>query len=245
MRSLIMHSGYQPPPRAAVLLLSGLDSAAALHWALGRYAPVVALGIAYGQPVAELAASQAIAERRGVQWVRAILPEIGERRPDAGRDDAGVSHAFVPGRNGLFAWKAANVAARMFPRGRVAIVMGCNLDDSAGFPDCTPEFLKSLNDSIGMGLAGACDITIAAPWAPWLVPGAHKADIIRWASNHSPEALEDVRYAVSCYRGTRCGVCDACTLRARAFATAGVDDGSDAPPAEHGGDPDREARFSA
>jgi 7-cyano-7-deazaguanine synthase in queuosine biosynthesis len=50
----------------ALVLFSGLDSAAALHWARSYFDPVVALGIAYGQPRAELAAAQAIAERRGV-----------------------------------------------------------------------------------------------------------------------------------------------------------------------------------
>jgi len=236
---IVMHNGYNPAPPAALVLLSGLDSAAALHWALDRYAPVVALGFDYGQPGAELAASQAIAERRGCEWVREIVPGIGARASTPGRDDRGVSRANVSGRNGIFAWHAANTAARLFPGGRVALVVGCNLDDSMGFPDCHPEFLDILGRSIARGLAGVIDIELRAPWATWLTPGAKKVDVIRWAATR-PEALADIRYAVSCYQGTRCGVCDACTLRARAFAEAGVEDSDELPPAVHGGDPARE-----
>lgn len=226
-------NGYAPPPRAAIVLLSGLDSAAALHWALGRFAPVVAMGFDYGQAQAELAASQAIAARRSVRWIREPIVGIGERRPEAGRDLAGVSRAFVPARNGIFTWHAANIAARVFPGGRVSIVLGCNVDDSVGFPDCRLAFLRSLSENIGAGLAGSIDIRVEAPWVY-----SHKSEIIRQASKKAEE-LEDMRSAVSCYRGTRCGECDACTLRARAFTEAGIEDVAIDPTPPCGGDPVR------
>jgi hypothetical protein len=47
MHPLVMHGGYQPPPRVGVVLLSGPDSVAAAHWAAGRYAPIVAVGVDY------------------------------------------------------------------------------------------------------------------------------------------------------------------------------------------------------
>jgi len=229
-------NGYGPAPRAAVVLLSGLDSAAALHWARERFAPVVAVGFDYGQPRAELVAAQAIAERRGVAWIMRPIPEIGERSSDAGRDASGVSRAFVPARNGILAWHAANVAARAFPGGRVSIVLGCNMDDSVGFPDCRPAFLRGISASIADGLSGAVCIKVEAPWVY-----SRKAEIVALMAKR-PEALADMRAAVSCYRGTRCGTCDACTLRALAFAEAGVEDGEEAPPEVCGGDPAREAR---
>jgi len=34
----------------------------------------------------------------------------------------------------------------------------------------------------------------------------------------------------------------ACQLRAQAFASAGIEDGTEAPPVVHGGDPQREVR---
>lgn len=244
MSDIIMHNGYQPAPRAGLVLLSGLDSAAVMHWAMGRYSPVVALGFDYGQPVAELSCSQVIAERRGVRWVQEVVPGIGQRRDTPGRDTLGVSRAFVPARNGILVWHAANVAARLFPIGRVTIVVGCNLDDASGFPDCGAEFIDGLSRNVGMGLAGACDVKVRAPWLDWLNPdeSMRKSAIVRWAASRpDPAVLADVRYSMSCYRGDRCGACDACTLRARAFAEAGVDDGNEEAPAIHGGDRAREA----
>jgi 7-cyano-7-deazaguanine synthase len=235
-RLVVMGNGYAPSPRTAAVLLSGLDSAAALHWALDRYAPVMAIGFDYSQAGAELAASQVIAQRRGVIWERQPIVDIGDRSNDTGRTGAGVSRAFVPARNGLFAWHAANIVARRFPGGRVDIVLGCNLDDAAGFPDCRAQFLQELDRNVSMGLAGACDVRIRAPWVYM-----RKADIVAWAATR-PLALEDARYSVSCYRGNRCGSCDACTLRAQAFADSGVSDGTEPPPTVHGGDPGREAR---
>lgn len=207
---------------AAIVLLSGLDSTAALHLAMVRHPQVVALGFDYGQPSAELEVSQAIAERRGVQWRREAIQGIGERRPDAGRDDAGISRAFVPARNGILVWHAANVAARMFPGGAATIVVGCNSDDAAAFPDCRSAFIRLLSENVRDGLRGACDLRVEAPWV-----NRSKAWIVKWATHYTERAataLVDMREAVSCYRGTRCGECDACTLRARAFAEAGVED---------------------
>ncbi len=241
----IVKSTDAPAKRNAIVLLSGLDSAVALHWAIPRFGEVVALGFAYGQERAEVDVSQVIAERRGVRWIRGAAIDWPKRDPSAGRDAAGVSRAFVPGRNALLVWLAASRAATLWPGGRASIVVGCNADDAAGFPDCRPEFLHQLSYNVGAGLAGACDVDLVAPWINWLRPdeSMHKAAIVRWAASRAdPAVLEDVRYAVSCYRGARCGECDACTLRVRAFAEAGVEDGNDAPPALHGGDPSHEPR---
>jgi 7-cyano-7-deazaguanine synthase len=228
-----------------MVLLAGPDSVAAMHWALAHYAPVHAFGVDYGQPHrdAELTVAQAIAERRGVPWHREPALCMARMDPTAGRNASGVSRAFVPGRNARLVWQAASLAAQLWPGGRAAIVVGCNADDADGFPDCRPEFLAGLNYNIGDGLAGVIDVRLVAPWVYWLDPAKsmHKAAIVRWAASHpDPAVLEDVRFAVSCYRGTRCGECDACTLRARAFAEAGVSDGNDPPPRMHGGDPSRE-----
>lgn len=242
---LAMLNGYAPPPRTAAVLLSGLDSAAALHWSLDRFPHVVAIGFDYGQAVAELSASQVIAERRGVPWIRESIIGLGARSNEAGRESSGVSRAFVPARNGLFAWRAANILARLFPGGRVSIVLGCNADDAAGFPDCRANFIQNLSYNIGEGLAGSVDVDVRAPWIDFFKPAEsmRKSTIVRWSADRStPDALEDLRYSVSCYRGTRCGTCDACTIRARAFSEAGIEDGSEAAPAPCGGDPARSAR---
>lgn len=112
--------------------------------------------------------------------------------------------------------------------------MGCNADDAAGFPDCRHEFMGHAERAIGAGIRGL--VHCLRVETPWLM--MTKKEIVLWAELR-PEALEDVRESVSCYAGTRCGTCDACTLRERSFAEALVDDGS-AVPVSFGGDPHRE-----
>lgn len=215
--------------RNAVVLLAGMDSTAALHWARGQYGAIVAAGCDYGQPHAreELAAAEATAKRVGVPWFRIDIPGLSALDPSAGLASPGVSRAFVPGRNLVMVAHAAALAGRLWPGEYATVVVGCNADDAAGFPDCRAAFLRSLSLAVGASMAGACDVTVASPWVPWLEPSAamSKAAIVRWAAEHiDPEVLGDLRRSVSCYRGTRCGVCDACTLRARAFAEAGVEE---------------------
>lgn len=230
--------------KRCVLLSGGLDSVAALHWAIdtpARAADVgkprakpVAIGFSYGQPHrdAELTAAGVIATDLGVRFDVVLLPELSQLDPTAGRDAAGVSRAFVAGRNAIFLTRAAGFAAR--PGEDVSLVMGANADDFAAFPDCRPAFIQAARAMLRAALVGVCEVTIETPWL-----GCTKTEILRWCQPR-PRALADVRRSVSCYRGTRCATCDACMLRARAFAEVGIEDGTTGAPAMTGGDPQRE-----
>lgn len=213
-----------------VLLLSGLDSAAALH----HTRPDRAVGFSYGQPHrdAELTAAGLIAARRGVPFEVLLLPDLRRLDPTAGRDAAGVSLAFVPGRNALFLARAA--AAYATPGTSLRLVMGANADDFAAFPDCRGSFFAAAQAMLRAALVGVCDVWISTPWLT-----STKAEIVRWCAGR-PEALADIRDSVSCYRGTRCGTCDACTLRAAAFKACRLEDGTSLQ-TMHGGDPGRDA----
>jgi 7-cyano-7-deazaguanine synthase len=216
-----------------VLLSGGFGSAAALNWAL-EHGPARAIGFAYGQPHrdAELTAAGLIAARRSVPFDVLLLPDLRPLNPAAGRDERGVSRAFVPGRNALFLARAAAAAA--VPGEKLTLVMGANADDAAGFPDCRPTFFREMTCALRAALDGVCEVAIETPWID-----CSKAQILRWALSR-PAALADVRDSVSCYRGTRCGECDACSLRARAFAEVGPEDGVSLTKM-HGGDPGRDA----
>lgn len=228
----------------ALVLLSGLDSAAAMHWARTEFDSVEAISFWYGQPQgpAEMAASQTIASRRGVPWsgihigesVRGLQPIVPPEPGFAG----GVSRANLPARNLILLTVAAAHAARRWPGARIAIVIGANINDARGFPDCRAVFLEAASTALSLALAGVADVAVRAPWVEL---GYRKADILAWAAK-TPDALEDVRLAVSCYRGTRCGTCDACTLRASAFAECGLSDGIDSIRFT-GGDPAREIAY--
>ncbi len=213
-----------------VLLLSGLDSTAALH----RCRPDRAVGFSYGQPHrdAELTAAAIVASRRGVPFDTLLLPEMPHLNPTAGRDGAGVSLAFVPARNALFLTRAAAAYAR--PEEELRLIVGANADDAAAFPDCRDGFFGAAEMMLRAALFGVCEVKIETPWID-----STKAEIIAWCAD-KPEALRDIREAVSCYRGTRCGQCDPCALRAAAFATNGIADGAGFP-SMHGGDPQRDA----
>lgn len=225
----------------ALILLSGLDSAVALHWALDAFPSVEALSFWYGQPhaAAEVAAAQEIARRRGVPWVGLNIAEavrgLNTIAPAAPGLAGGVSRANLPARNAILLSVAAAHAARAAPDQRTTLVIGANVDDALGFPDCRPPFLKAAGEALSAALAGVAEVSVRAPWVEMCY---RKAAIVRWAAGR-PEALADARLAVSCYRGVRCGQCDACALRAAAFQTAGVDDGTDSVRV-HGGDPQRE-----
>ena len=206
--------------RSIVLLSGGLDSVAALHWSLERY-PTEALSFHYGQPNrdAETAAAGVIAKRRGVHLETFALCDAihggrGLRVAEPGVDAAGVSRSNMAGRNMSFLSIAAAHGARRHPGARLRLVIGCNADDAERFPDCRADFLGAASAVLALALRGIVeDVSVEAPWAR-----LRKGAIVRQAK---PAALEDIATSVSCYAGTACGTCDACTLRARAFADAG------------------------
>lgn len=249
---------HRPPPRRAVgiarrvefdmrnalvLLSGGFDSAVALSWAMREFDSVRAVAFDYGQPHrSELAASQVIAERRGIPWTRASLADAVHgltaiAPPEPGSVD-GISRANLPARNAIFLSIAAAEAARAWPGGNVSLVIGATADDGPTFPDCRLQFFEAAGFALSSALCGVVASLIVR--APWVEMGYRKADVLRWIVD-DPAALADARLSVSCYRGARCGTCDACTLRASAFAAVGIDDGAETIPV-CGGDAAREAR---
>lgn len=211
-----------------VVLSGGMDSVALLHWALPKFKSVHALCFDYGQPHrdAELTAARIICERRGVdsttlhigEAVRGLM-SLGVPEPGFKRGQPRVSTANLPARNAIFGSCAAAFAGRTYPGDRVSVLLGCNLDDVRGFPDCRPDFITALSRALSEANAGVCNVRVEAPWLP-----VSKHAIVMWAK-HDPEIMRDVRDSISCYAGTRCGVCSACILRAAAFEACGEEDG--------------------
>ncbi len=237
---------------AIVLLSGGMDSVGAVHWALPRYKEVVALGFDYGQPSrdAEIPAAGRIARELGIRYeVRAIADAMRVTRPsgllagapeDTGKID-GVHPAFVPGRNVIFLALAAAEGASIWPAGYFDIVIGANLDDAAGFPDCRRGFFDEY--SVVLRKAYARELRVVAPWA-----SMSKADIVAYfkcRENTAADAtaLRDIQRSWSCYStgrsgGGGCARCTPCLLRAAAFEMYGVVDLATAPTLV-GGDPGR------
>jgi len=126
----------------------------------------------------------------------------------------GVPITYVPYRNGIFLSIAAAVAQKHLSK---AIYIGVVEEDSSGYPDCRESFIKSIQNSINLGLDDGFEIEIKTP-----LIHLSKADIVK----KSLELGVKLEHTWSCYKNSNkaCGVCDSCRLRLKGFKEAGVKD---------------------
>jgi 7-cyano-7-deazaguanine synthase len=223
--------------RAVVLLSGGLDSTTALAIARSQGFTCHALTVAYGQlhrveldAAARVAAALGAAEHRVVELdlaplARSALTDpalaVPKNRPMAeigAADDVPIT--YVPARNTVL---CALALAWAETRGAADLFLGVNVLDASGYPDCRPAFVAAFEALANVATRAATTegarFTMHAPLIELT-----KAEIIRRGL-----AL-GVDYALthSCYDptpdGLACRACDACLLRARGFAEAGVSD---------------------
>lgn len=223
----------EPTTDAIVLLSGGLDSATALAMTKAAGRRCHALSFRYGQRhVVELTAAAAVARALGADSTRVIdidLRGIGgsaltadidvpKHRSDA-EIGAGVPITYVPARNTIFVAYALAVAEITGAR---EIVLGVNVLDSSGYPDCRPEWLAAVQEVAERGTRAGVEGRAPRLVAPLIKMS--KVDIIRAGT-----ALGvDYGLTLSCYDpsddGRACGACDACLLRRHGFQGAGVAD---------------------
>jgi 7-cyano-7-deazaguanine synthase len=133
--------------------------------------------------------------------------------------EPGIPVTYVPARNTIFLSLALGLAEASGARD---LFIGVNALDYSGYPDCRPEFIgefeRLANLATKAGVEGE-PFTIHAP-----LQYMTKADIAREAQRHGLDA----GLSHSCYDpapdGRACGACDACRLRAKGFADAGIAD---------------------
>lgn len=220
-------------PHSVVLLSGGLDSATTLAIARADGFDPYALSFRYGQRhAAELAAARRVAAQLGaashvvldidlrVFGGSALTGDLAvpkDRAPDAIGE--GIPPTYVPARNTIFLSFALAWAEVLGAR---HIHIGVNALDYSGYPDCRPEYIAAFERTANLGTRAGVEgrrLTIHAPLIR-LTKGA----IVRRAL-----ALGvDVSLTSSCYdpsdQGVACGRCDACLLRLKGFAEAGVSD---------------------
>jgi 7-cyano-7-deazaguanine synthase len=221
-------------PTAIVLLSGGLDSTTCLAIAQSEGFEVVALSFRYGQRhTNELECAAAIARSAGVEHLIVNI-DLAAFGGSALVDDSievpkhesveeltadSVPVTYVPARNTIFLSFATAVAET---RGAHDVFIGVNAVDYSGYPDCRPEFIEAFelmaNLATREGVEGG-RLCIRTP-----LIDLTKAQIIQ----RGLELGVDYSVTLSCYDptddGRSCGHCDACLLRARGFADAGISD---------------------
>lgn len=199
--------------KAIVLFSGGMDSTMALL-AAHRSREVICVAVNYGQRHnSELRAAWDITKALGVPYQLLEFQDFSAIAPSklTGRN---IETIVVPNRNAFLLSVAGAVA---IANGYDAIVVGCNADDEAGFPDCRGTFLAPME--FALSAAAERHIRIESPWLK-LSKGEALASI-EW----TPEELNLIRTSVSCYEGSvpGCGACPACEKRSIAFRVAGVE----------------------
>jgi 7-cyano-7-deazaguanine synthase len=103
------------------------------------------------------------------------------------------------------------------------IFIGVNAVDYSGYPDCRPEYIRAFETMANLatrsGVEGTNRVRIRTP-----LIDLGKKQIIELGRSLGV----DYAMTTSCYDpasdGTACGSCDACQLRKKGFAEAGVAD---------------------
>jgi 7-cyano-7-deazaguanine synthase len=220
--------------RAVVLLSGGMDSATTAAIARAERFSVYALTVDYGQRHRqELEAARRVAQALGAQRhvVLAVdLRQIGssaltdaievpkDRTLDRVAGEVPVT--YVPARNTVLLALALGYAEVV---GAADLFVGVNAVDYSGYPDCRPDFIAAFerlaNLATKAGVEGRMKFTVHAP-----LIALSKAEIIR----RGVELGVDYGLTHTCYdpdpAGQSCGRCDACLLRRKGFAEAGLVD---------------------
>ena len=218
---------------AVVLLSGGIDSTTTLAIAIAGGYATYALSFDYGQRhQIETQAARRVAKSLGAKEHRianidlrvfggsALTDNIAVPKQRSETEIAqGIPVTYIPARNTIFLAYAIALAE---VRNATEIVVGVNVLDSSGYPDCRPEWLAAMQEVARLGTKAGVErrpVTIRAPLIKM-----SKAEIIR----AGVKLGIDYGLTHSCYdpapSGAACGACDACQLRRRGFEAAEVPD---------------------
>jgi 7-cyano-7-deazaguanine synthase len=221
--------------KAVVLLSGGLDSATTLAIAHSEGFQLFALTFEYGQRhQQEIEAAKKVAnslratEHRiididlaqfGGSAITDSAIEVPKDRTDLGNPDQ-IPPTYVPVRNTIFLSYALAWAEVL---GAFDIFIGVNTTDYSGYPDCRAEFITAFEKLANLATAAAIQdkgqYRIHTP-----IINMTKREIILAGTKLGV----DYSLTHSCYdpdkQGRSCGRCDACRLRLKGFAEAGLKD---------------------
>jgi 7-cyano-7-deazaguanine synthase len=219
---------------AVVLLSGGLDSATTAAIAQSEGYELYALSVDYGQRHRfELEAARRVVSALGIKRhvvTRADLATFGgsaltdtlavPKDRTASQMEAEIPITYVPARNTMLLALGLGLAEVV---GAADIFIGVDAVDYSGYPDCRPEYIAAFerlaNLATKAGVEGRLRFNIHTP-----LINMTKAQIIR----RGTELGVDYSLTHTCYdpdaEGRSCARCDACLLRLKGFAEAGLDD---------------------
>ncbi len=208
--------------RAIILFSSGLDSTTVLYYAMSKGYDCHCLIFDYGQKHnKEVDNAKKFAKglklnyhvvKTSIPWDTSSLINKDKKIPEHKQIKEGfVPSTYVPGRNTIFLSYAISYAETIKAK---KIFLGINAVDFSSYPDCTPKYLKSMQQVMKALHNG---IEICAP-----IEKYSKAQIIKLGT----KLKVPYEKTWSCYNGKNkpCGKCDSCKLRAKGFKEAGIDD---------------------
>jgi 7-cyano-7-deazaguanine synthase len=208
--------------KAIVLFSSGLDSTTVLYYAMSKGYDCHCLIFDYGQKHnKEVDNAKQFAKslklnyhivKTSIPWDTSSLINKSKKIPEHKQIKEGfVPSTYVPGRNTIFLSYAISYAETIKAK---KIFLGINAVDFSSYPDCTPQYLKSMQQVMKALNNG---IEICAP-----IEKYSKAQIIKLGT----KLKVPYEKTWSCYNGKNkpCGKCDSCKLRAKGFKEAGIND---------------------
>jgi 7-cyano-7-deazaguanine synthase len=232
-----MSAGHDAPPGAVVLLSGGMDSAVTLALLARRGFRCRAISFDYGQRhrielecARRVAAAVGVAEHCEMRidlrafGGSALTAEVAVPKDRDLESGGEIPITYVPARNTVFLSLALAFAES---RGLRDLAIGVNAVDYSGYPDCRPEFVEAFGrlanlatrEGVEAAARGEPHFRLHAP-----LEAMSKGEIVR----RGAELGLDLGLTTSCYDpsplGRPCGRCDACRLRARGFAEAGLPD---------------------
>jgi 7-cyano-7-deazaguanine synthase len=207
--------------KCVIVLSGGPDSSVVAYWAKQQGYDLNCISFKYGQ-IAEKETAQAaliaksldapikVIDMSSLREIFVGITSLCDRNIKLTSDFS--QPIVVPFRNAIFLSVAVSYAAGI---GATHIFYGAHGSDAKNYPDCRPEFYKSLEETAWLGTEKT--IQIQAPFC-----GISKADLLKVGANLGvPFEL-----TWSCYldKEKHCGKCESCVNRRAAFKEAGFAD---------------------
>ncbi len=198
-----------------------MDSVTMLHEYRDSIAAAVTFQYGSNHNMREARCARINCEMLGIEWIEidlsfmarhfnSSLLQGADAIPEGHYEDENMRSTVVPFRNGIMLAVAAGLAES---RGLDGVMIANHSGDHAIYPDCRPEFIRSMGAAIADGTYE--HLELFAPYTSY-----SKGEIALRGKNLGV----DYSLTYSCYKGgeKHCGKCGTCIERAEALAYAGI-----------------------